>query len=54
MGFTSAVSDQEFIKLWKNTAVACRELNMSRGCVSNCANNKVNTAGGFKWKYKNK
>ncbi len=44
----------EFIKLWKNTAVACRELNMSRGCVSNCANNKVNTAGGFKWKYKNK
>lgn len=42
----------EFIKLWKNTAVACRELNISRGCVSNCANNITKTAGGFKWKYK--
>lgn len=44
--------NDEFIKLWKNAAVASRELNISRGCVNNCANNITKTAGGFKWKYK--
>jgi predicted GIY-YIG superfamily endonuclease len=46
--------NNELIKIWKNAAVAGRELCIQRGNINNCANNKVETAGGFKWKYKNK
>lgn len=46
--------NNELIKNWKNAAVASRELNIVRGNINCCANNKKKTAGGFIWKYKNK
>ena len=45
--------NNELIKIWKNAAVAGRELNIVNGSINSCANNKRKTAGGFKWKYKN-
>lgn len=44
--------NNELIKVWKNAAVAGRELNIINSYINNCANNKRKTAGGFKWKYK--
>jgi len=44
--------NDELIRVWKNAVVAAKELNMSSGHINNCANNKIETAYGFKWKYK--
>ena len=46
--------DNKLIKVWKNSAVAGRELKIANTSIISCANNKRYTAGGFKWKYKNK
>jgi hypothetical protein len=43
-----------YIKLWNSATIAAKELNISKGSISQCAcatNAKVYTAGGYIWSY---
>ena len=41
----------EIIKCWKSASEASRELNIIRSKISRVCNGKIDTAGGFTWKY---
>ena len=47
-----SLTDQ-FIKDWPSALEASEELNISATNIRECANGKRQSAGGFKWKYKN-
>ena len=42
----------EFIKEWESGAVAARELNLHKGNLNSCCNEKVKSCGGYVWKFK--
>jgi hypothetical protein len=42
-----------FIKEWEILSEASRNLNISKGAISNVCKGKQKTAGSFKWQYKN-
>ena len=42
----------EFIKEWESGAVAARELNLNKGNLNSCCNEKVKSCGGYVWKFK--
>ena len=44
--------DWVLVKVWDNAAEASKELGVALSGISNSANGKKNSAGGFKWKYK--
>ena len=44
--------DNKFVKEWPSAIEASAELGMSATNIRECANDKRNTAGGYKWKYK--
>jgi len=44
----------EFIKEWSSGTEAGRELNISRSHITQTCNGKEHSAGGFKWRYKDK
>lgn len=41
----------EFICRWSSVSEANRQLGILSSCISSCANNKKNSAGGFLWRY---
>jgi hypothetical protein len=43
--------DGNTIKEWDCISEVSKELNINRGSIENCANNKSKSAGGFNWKY---
>ena len=43
----------EFIKEWKGTSEACKELGFSNGQISDCLHGKHEQARGYKWEFKN-
>jgi hypothetical protein len=46
--------DNKIIKEWKSNKEASEKLKINKSCISDCCNSKrQNTAGGYKWKYKN-
>jgi len=45
--------DGNFIKEWPSTTDASEALNISITSINNCLNERSNSAGKFKWKYKN-
>lgn len=44
--------ENNFIREWANVRIASDELNINKGGIYNCCNNKTKTSGNFKWKYK--
>jgi len=42
-----------FIKEWKSATEASKKLKLFQGNISSCCLNKVNSCGGFIWKFKN-
>ena len=45
--------DGRFIATFKGIRVASRATNIAHNSISDCAKGKYNTAGGYKWRYKN-
>lgn len=45
--------NNEFIKEWENATLAGRELKINNKNITSVARGKRNTAGGYKWEYKN-
>lgn len=41
----------ETIKRWECASDAYRELGINQGNISSCCNGKLNSAGGFKWRF---
>lgn len=46
--------NNRFIQQWESLREAARQLNISVGAIQNVCSGRAKTAGGFKWKYKNK
>ena len=44
--------DGEFVKEWNSMCEAARELSINQSSISQCANGKKKSAGGYIWKYK--
>lgn len=42
---------EKFIKIWKPIVLAEKQLNISKGKISECCKGKRKTAGGYIWKY---
>ena len=42
----------EFIKELESGTVAARELNLHKGNLNSCCNEKVKSCGGYVWKFK--
>ncbi len=42
---------ENFIHLWDSSIEASCTLNINKGSICNCLNNRTNTAGGFIWKF---
>ena len=41
----------DVLGIWKSMRQASKELNINVGNISNCCNNKIKTAGGYKWAF---
>lgn len=46
--------ENNFIKEWESMTLVNKELKINKSQISACCKNKNNSAGGFKWEYKNK
>lgn len=46
--------DNNFIKEYASACEANRQTYICRSCINDCCNGKLKTAGGYKWKYKEK
>lgn len=46
--------ESNYINEWFSMSKASKDLNININCISACCKDKQKTAGGYKWKYKNK